>query len=99
MPETKSPLKHRRNNDVECLRCGAMNIPDNKICGRCGASLPLIYDEEGNVYQPRDITGSAVSGQRGFRGARFSPNNARWVLRFCIILFAILLALLIMRHP
>ncbi len=94
MPET-IPSKPRRNNDVECLRCGAMNIPENKICGRCGANLPLIYDEEGNVFHPRDIVGKIP---RGLYGARFSPGNARWILRFCVILFALLLALLIMHH-
>ncbi len=97
MPETILS-KPRRNNDVECLRCGAMNIPDNKICGRCGANLPLVYDEEGNVFQLKDRLETRISGKPGFRGARFSPNNARWVLRFCVILFALLLALLIMHH-
>src|SRR5580698_7887585 len=96
MPGT-IPSTPRRNNDVECLRCGAMNLPENKICGRCGANLPLIYDEEGNVFQPRDLA-SPSSGKPGFRGARFSPSNARWVLRFSIILFAFLLALWIMHH-
>jgi hypothetical protein len=73
-----------------------MNIPENKICGRCGANLPLVYDEEGNVFQLKDP--KPLPGRSGFVGSRFSPNNARWVLRFCVILFALLLALLIMHH-
>ncbi len=83
---------------MECLRCGAMNLPDNKICGRCGANLPLIYDDEGNVFQPQDPSNSARPGKPGFRGARFSPARARWVLRFSVILFALMLALWIMHH-
>ncbi len=43
-------IRYPKNLDVKCLRCGAMNIPENKICGRCGASLPLVYDEEGKVF-------------------------------------------------
>jgi hypothetical protein len=72
-----------------------MNLPENKICGRCGANLPLIFDEEGNVFQPRDSSGPALPG---LRGARFSPGNVRWVLRFGVVLFALLLALWIMHH-
>jgi hypothetical protein len=70
-----------------------MNIPDNHICGRCGASLPLVFDEEGKVFHLRD---PQVSAGRGT--GRFSPGNARWVLRFGIILFALLLASWIMHH-
>jgi hypothetical protein len=39
-----------RTTDVKCLECGALNIPDNHICGACGANLPVIYDQEGRLF-------------------------------------------------
>lgn len=88
----------RRNADVKCLRCEAMNIPENKVCGRCGANLPLVYDEEGNVFQLKDQRDSFSAGRSGSGGVRFSPAAVQWVLRFSVILFALLVALWIMRH-
>jgi len=61
MPDTKTqwgelpPLApdHPRNSDVKCLRCDAFNLPENHVCGRCGASLPMVYDEEGKIFNWR----------------------------------------------
>ncbi len=36
---------------LKCLRCGKGNLPDNIICGYCGASLPLIYNRQGRVIR------------------------------------------------
>ena len=49
-----STPRHPRTADLTCLRCGAGNIPENHVCGRCGASLPVVYDEEGKVFNWRD---------------------------------------------
>ncbi len=40
-----------RTQDVKCLGCQAANIPENVICGACGASLPVVYDKDGRVFR------------------------------------------------
>ncbi len=36
---------------LKCLRCGEGNLPDNMVCGYCGASLPLVYDRQGRAVR------------------------------------------------
>jgi hypothetical protein len=62
-----------RTQDVKCLECGSFNLPENVVCGACGASLPVIFDREGrvfrfetdspywNVYRKREEKGSGPS--------------------------------------
>jgi hypothetical protein len=33
------------------MDCRAANIPENIICGACGASLPVVYDKDGRVFR------------------------------------------------
>jgi len=90
---------HLRNADVKCLRCGAFNVSENRVCGKCGANLPLIYDEEGKIFNWRDDPYFKVLVGKGpNRGFRMSPGSSRWVLRFGLLLFACFLALWIMRQ-
>ena len=82
-----------KNRDVECLKCGARNIPDNRICGRCGANLPVVYDDKGQVFHWEEAQGFEglmnlpVPGRKGP-----SVNKTRWLLRGAILLFALLIA-------
>ncbi len=95
--ERYAPPEHRRNYDVDCLRCGVRNIPENKVCGHCGASLPLVYDSEGKVFDPRDLSQRWEAVQKGSR-PRMSPQATGWILRMGVILFAILMAIWIMHR-
>ncbi len=92
------PAHYPQNLDVKCLRCGAMNIPENKICGRCGASLPLVYDSEGKVFswEKDSYLGDILKRKAPDTAKR--PDQVRWLLRFLILLAAFLVALCIMRH-
>lgn len=93
------PAENRKNLDVECLKCGAFNIPENQVCGRCGASLPLIYDEEGKVFNWReDSHYAALVGRDPQKRSRVRPEQTRWILRVGLILFALFVAFWIMRH-
>ena len=97
MPET--PRAHYpKNLDVKCLRCGAMNIPENHICGRCGANLPLVYDEEGKVFQWETDSYLKVMLKRRVKDPAKRPEQIRWLLRFLVLLAAFLVAFYIMRH-
>ncbi len=49
-----TPENNRKNLDIKCLKCGAFNILENHICGRCGANLPLVFDSEGNISSLKD---------------------------------------------
>jgi hypothetical protein len=92
------PALHAKNYDVKCLRCGAMNIPDNHICGACGASLPLVYDRDGNyMLGPRDPN-LALRPARAPARPLVSPARAGWILRVGIILFAVAAAFVIMHR-
>jgi len=88
------PSEKRLNYDLECLRCGGMNIPENHICGRCGANLPLLYDEEGGIRR-------LLPTDRRFGNARPILNPYERTLkvgmwmRLGVILFAIIFALFI----
>ena len=86
------PIPKRKNLDVECLRCGAFNVVENKFCGACGASLPVVYDEDGNVFQQE--TGLSPGG-RTFTPYRISPYKAGWILRAGVLLFALATAFFI----
>lgn len=90
---------HGLSGDVKCLRCGAMNLPDNKICGRCGANLPLVYDEEGKVVRLEENSYRVTSTNKRppITGAH-SVNRTRWMLRFFAVLFALLVAAWILSH-
>ncbi|HET9870837.1 MAG TPA: hypothetical protein VFR02_10125 [bacterium] len=87
-----APAGRRTNLDAECLRCGAFNVAENRICGACGASLPLVYDEEGNVFEWE--RGSSPAG-RPFTPYRVDPRKTGWFLRAGVLLFALGVAALI----
>jgi hypothetical protein len=85
--------RHGLTGDVKCLRCGAMNIPDNKICGRCGANLPLVYDEDGSIVRLQENSFRVLrSDKRSPTSSANSVNRTRWMLRFFVVLFALLIA-------
>ena len=50
MSEPAKPPREHLTSDVKCMECGVYNIPENKICGACGANLPVIYDREGRLF-------------------------------------------------
>jgi ribosomal protein L40E len=92
MPE--SPVSSRRkNNDVKCLKCGAFNIHENRICGRCGANLPIIYDEQGQVFRWEEAQGYESLVKKPVAGPRVSVGKTRWILRALILVIALLFAL------
>lgn len=95
MPE---PTHYPKNLDVKCLRCGAMNIPENHICGNCGASLPLVYDQEGKVFNWENDSYLKTVFKKKAEDPVQRPEQARWILRFAVLLAAFLVALYIMRH-
>jgi len=101
MPDFQTPLR-RKNLDVQCLRCGVFNIHDNKICGKCGASLPVIYDEKGQPFNWEDAQGyESLVGKPEPKGVRHrSVGRTRWVLRAIILIIAVLGAIYIInaRH-
>jgi hypothetical protein len=98
MVTVSSAVPARKNMDVECLRCGVFNLAENVICGRCGASLPLVYDSEGGVFgwgegvspSGRPLIDFSVS-------KKITPEKVRWYLRAAILFFALGLAFLILR--
>jgi hypothetical protein len=97
LPAEKLP-PHRKNLDVECLRCGAMNLPENQICGRCGASLPLIYDSEGKVLHWGQNQHLQRLLKQGAGKRALNPNNVRWLMRLGVLLAAFLVAWWIMHR-
>ncbi len=92
------PSRRPRSMDVECFRCGAFNLPENKVCGRCGANLPLIYDEAGKVMNwTEDPYFKSVVGRP--KGAfRSSPQSTRMFLRYGVIFVALVIALWLLKH-
>ncbi len=89
------------DSDLTCLRCGVHNIPDNLVCGKCGANLPVVYDSEGNIRVVTDdaFRYSTIVGKKGASsafGAR--GEGVRWMIRGGLILGALLGALWILRH-
>jgi ribosomal protein L40E len=97
MPET-SPAPRAKNLDIECLRCGARNIPENKICGRCGANLPLVYDELGKIVDWKQDPYYKAIFKEGGKGGAPQIDRIRWLLRMGILMGAVLIALYILRH-
>ena len=94
----ETPSRIPMNLDVKCLRCGAFNIPENQICGKCGANLPLLYTSEGKVLlrgEDYDLK-AVVRKQMKARGPH--PEKVRWLLRFGVIFAALIVALFIMSH-
>ena len=86
-----------KTSDIKCLRCGAMNIPENHVCGRCGASLPIVYDEAGKVFNWRDNTRHGDLLSQGPQ-RKWSPMATSWLLRAAVILFALLFALFMLHR-
>jgi len=83
-----------KSRDIRCLKCGAFNIPDNHICGRCGANLPLVYDEHGQVFHWEEAKGfKAVMKIPAARSKGPSIGKTRWLLRGVVLLIAVLFAL------
>jgi len=91
----ESAPTHPKTTDIECLKCGAFNIPENHVCGRCGANLPIVYDEEGNIFSWR---GHKRWDETLSRNARRSTLSKGWIFRIGLILFALILAFWIFRH-
>ncbi len=95
---TEEMIKQLKNSDVECLRCGARNIPENRICGACGASLPLVYDQDGNVFNWRGDPRLENLLHHGASRRILTPRTAGWLLRLLVILSALFTAFLILHH-
>ncbi len=96
MPESHIPPRPK-NRDIKCLKCGVFNIPDNRICGHCGASLPVVYDVKGEVFHWEEAQGyEALMRKPEARGSRSSVNRIRWIMRILILLTAVLFAIYIM---
>ena len=93
---TQTAATYPKTSDIKCLRCGAMNVPENHVCGRCGANLPLIYDEEGQVFDRRREELKAMLEPVTRR--RMNPQSTAWVLRIGVILFALFMAFWIMHR-
>ncbi len=93
--ETLPSEKKPRTADIECLKCGALNIPENHVCGRCGANLPMVYDAEGNIFSWR---GHPRWDETRNQGRRKTTLSSGWILRFGLILFALFLAFWIIKH-
>ena len=89
MAETAPEAAHPKTADIECLKCGAFNIPENHVCGRCGANLPIVYDEEGNIFSWR---GHQRWDETRNQGGRRSTLSTGWIFRIGLILFALLIA-------
>jgi len=74
-----------------------MNIPDNHICGNCGASLPVVYDREGHLYQAQSIPDLRMRLTHGpIHGT--NPQRTGWFLRIALVLLAIFFALYLFHH-
>jgi hypothetical protein len=86
--------------DIKCLSCGAYNIPENLICGACGANLPLIYDREGKVFNWESDSPYWDALQKKKKKSMFGgvPSSAI-ILRVVAVLVLVLFALWLMsRH-
>ncbi len=89
MTENSTAETHPKTADIECLRCGAFNIPENHVCGRCGANLPIVYDEEGNIFSWR---GHKRWDETRNQGARRQTLSFGWIIRIGVVLVALFLA-------
>jgi hypothetical protein len=93
-----TPSRKRMNLDAQCLRCGAMNIPDNHICGRCGANLPVVYDTEGNVFDREAETRQEEMVKVRRKDSFGSPEKFRVLVRMTVIILSVLFLLWLIRH-
>ena len=65
LPGQESPAGDKAGSSVPlsgrnlCPRCGAINPPDNRFCGGCGARLPE-PGEDPQPKEPEDATGKAI---------------------------------------
>jgi hypothetical protein len=89
---------HLKNLDVKCLRCGVMNIPENRICGACGANLPVIYDEAGKPFTGGALFKQYLPPPKNRTGIPAGVNRTRWILRGLIVLLALWVAYRLMHH-
>jgi hypothetical protein len=99
MPEqtkTSQPPREVRTSDVKCLACGVYNIPENRICGACGASLPLIYDKDGKVFRWETDSPYWEAIHPSKKKGLVTPGASAWILRVSVLLLAILFALWLM---
>ncbi len=92
----KDPNTPWRGGDIQCLRCRSWNIPDNHICGNCGASLPVLYDEEGHPrfsMEPRRVAARYLVQQSNTRFIKI-----RIFLSLILIVFIIILLMVVLGH-
>ena len=75
-----------------------MNIPDNRVCGNCGASLPLIYDSDGNYMLGPKNPSLALRLTHNQPRRPVSPGQVGWFLRVGIVVLAIIAVYLILHH-
>jgi len=100
-PEVPSSPRSKefRTADVKCLSCGAYNIPENKICGACGANLPLVYGKDGKVFHWESDSpyweALHPSKKKGGLGVG-TPSG--WTLRVAVVLLAVIYALWVLAH-
>ena len=82
-------VKEYSTGSIRCLECGKENISDNKVCGWCGASLPLIYNREGRTVHWREPrvkarTGPIMRGWTRFVIILMFATAAFWILKWAI---------------
>jgi hypothetical protein len=75
-----------------------MNIPENRICGACGANLPLIYDEAGKPFVGSDLYEQYWPSPKKGLELHSGVNRTRWILRGLILLLALWVAFRLI-HP
>lgn len=98
MTDPQAPPSFPKTSDLKCLRCGAMNIIDNKICGACGASLPVVYDEEGHMVRLEASSYRTTDLLPRYQSSKPKTGRARLIVRLLILLFAFFGALWIAAH-
>jgi hypothetical protein len=93
----QSPGSQPKTSDIKCLKCGAFNLLENHVCGRCGANLPVIFDDAGEVFNWReDPHYRALLEPNASR--RLTPFQRALWLRAGTILFLFLLILWLLRR-
>jgi hypothetical protein len=90
------PVRELRTSDIKCLSCGAYNIPENIVCGACGANLPLIYDKDGKVFRWESDSPYWAALQPKKKKGLGDPNAAGWMVRGAVVIGAVLFALYVM---
>jgi len=69
---------------VRCLECEAHNVLANKICGRCGSSLPRLMDEDG---RPRKFQTAPAPSKTS---AAQKQLTWRVIIIMCLLGFALI---------